>query len=85
MDIAQNSPLIFCFGDSLTAGYQTPSPAHPQAEATPYGQVLQERLGNRGRVEISGVCGEVTGEMVLRFRSGAESSSSDRGYSRRNE
>lgn len=68
MDSAQNQPLIICFGDSLTAGYQTPSPAHPQAEETPYGQVLQERLGHQARVEISGVCGEVTGEMVLRFR-----------------
>ena len=69
MNLAQTTPLILCFGDSLTAGYQTPSPAHPHAEETPYGQVLQERLGSRGRVEISGICGEVTGEMVLRFRS----------------
>lgn len=69
MNFAQNPPLILCFGDSLTAGYQTPSPAHPHAEETPYGQVLQEWLGSRGRVEISGICGEVTGEMVLRFRS----------------
>jgi acyl-CoA thioesterase I len=68
MDHVQSAPLILCFGDSLTAGYQTPSLAYPHAEATPYGQVLQERLGNRGRVEISGICGEVTGEMVLRFR-----------------
>ncbi len=63
-----STPFILCFGDSLTAGYQTPSPAHPHAEETPYGQVLQERLGSQGRVEISGVCGELTGEMVLRFR-----------------
>lgn len=69
MNFAQNPPLILCFGDSLTAGYQTPSPAPPHAEETPYGQVLQECLGSRGRVEISGICGEVTGEMVLRFRS----------------
>ncbi len=69
MNLAQLPPLILCFGDSLTAGYQTPSPAHPHAEETPYGQVLQELLGSRARVEISGICGEVTGEMVLRFRS----------------
>lgn len=68
MNLVQDSPLIICFGDSLTAGYQTPGLAHPHGEATPYGQVLQERLGSRGRVEISGICGEVTGEMVLRFR-----------------
>lgn len=64
----QHTPLIVCFGDSLTAGYQTPRPAHPHGEETPYGQVLQERLGGRARVEISGICGEVTGEMLLRFR-----------------
>lgn len=62
------SPLILCFGDSLTAGYQTPSPAHPSGEETPYGHALQEFLGERGRVEVSGICGETTGEMVLRFR-----------------
>lgn len=61
-------PLILCFGDSLTTGYQTPSPAHPHGEETPYGQVLQERLGGQAQVEISGICGEVTGEMLLRFR-----------------
>ncbi|HVG01395.1 MAG TPA: GDSL-type esterase/lipase family protein, partial [Nitrospira sp.] len=27
-----------------------------------------EGLGTRARVEISGICGEVTGEMLLRFR-----------------
>lgn len=62
------SPLILCFGDSLTAGYQTPSPAHPSGQDSPYGHVLQEYLGARGRVEVSGICGETTGEMVLRFR-----------------
>ena len=62
-------PLIVCFGDSLTAGYQAPSPSHPSGEDAPYGPVLQERLGQRGRVAVSAVCGEVTGEMVLRFRS----------------
>ncbi len=62
------SPLILCFGDSLTAGYQAPDPAYPYAEEIPYGHVLQEYLGERGRVEVSGICGEVTGEMVLRFR-----------------
>jgi lysophospholipase L1-like esterase len=30
--------------------------------------MLQDYLGERGRVEVSGICGEVTGEMVLRFR-----------------
>lgn len=68
MTTATPSPLILCFGDSLTAGYQTPSPVHASDGDTPYGHVLQDYLGQRGRVEVSGICGEVTGEMVLRFR-----------------
>lgn len=68
MTASTQPPLILCFGDSLTAGYQTPSPANPHGGETPYGVVLQEYLGGRGRVEISGICGEITGEMVLRFR-----------------
>ncbi len=68
MQPSRNVPLILCFGDSLTAGYQAPGPMHPRGEETPYGLVLQERIGNRALVEISGICGEVTGEMVLRFR-----------------
>lgn len=60
-------PLIICFGDSLTVGYQSPTPGHPERE-TPYGRFLQERLGPAARVAVSGVCGEVTGEMILRFR-----------------
>ena len=64
----QSIPLIVCFGDSLTAGYQTAGPAHAEAKSTPYGEVLQERLGNQAQVEVSGICGEVTGEMLLRFR-----------------
>ena len=62
------TPLIICFGDSLTAGYQSPTPAHPTQIDTPYGTFLQERLGPHARVEISGVCGELTGEMAMRFR-----------------
>ena len=61
-------PLILCFGDSLTAGYQTPGAGHPSGQELLYGHALQELLGGRGRVEIRGICGETTGEMVLRFR-----------------
>ncbi len=61
-------PRILCFGDSLTAGYRIPTPTDPQTGETPYGHVLQEYLGEQGHVEISGICGELTGEMVLRFR-----------------
>lgn len=61
-------PLILCFGDSLTAGYQTPSRDNPTGRQTPYGRFLEQSLGGRARIMISGICGEVTGEMVLRFR-----------------
>ncbi len=60
-------PLIVCFGDSLTAGYQSPTPDWPQIRETPYGAFLQERLGASVTVAVSGVCGELTGEMVERF------------------
>lgn len=66
-------PLILCFGDSLTAGYQSPTMARPQARETPYGRFLQDRLGMRAQVAVSGLCGETTGEMVARFRRDAES------------
>lgn len=61
-------PLIICFGDSLTAGFQSPSRVNPTGEYTPYGAFLQQRLGTQARVAISGICGELTGEMVMRFR-----------------
>ncbi len=61
-------PLIICFGDSLTVGYQSPSPESPQIVETPYGTFLQEWLGPQAKVAVSGICGEVTGDMVLRFR-----------------
>lgn len=59
---------VICFGDSLTAGFQSPTRANPQARSTPYGEWVQERLGGAGQVTISGICGELTGEMVMRFR-----------------
>lgn len=48
-------PLILCFGDSLTAGYQSPTMACPQVRETPYGRFLQERLQAKARVSISGL------------------------------
>ncbi|MDE3225046.1 MAG: hypothetical protein KGN30_06495, partial [Nitrospirota bacterium] len=48
-------PLILCFGDSLTAGYQSPTMARPQARETPYGRFLQDRLGMRAQVAVSGL------------------------------
>jgi acyl-CoA thioesterase I len=67
--MGQNSvPLIICFGDSLTAGYQSPTMACPQLVETPYGRFLQDCLGAKARVAVSGLCGETTGDMVIRFR-----------------
>ena len=62
------STLVICFGDSLTAGFQSPSREHPTGKDTPYGQFLQDHLGTTAQVHTSGICGELTGEMVLRFR-----------------
>jgi acyl-CoA thioesterase I len=64
-------PLIICFGDSLTAGYQSPSSEPGESGdmpcETPYGIFLQDRLGSRASVRVNGICGEVTREMVRRF------------------
>jgi acyl-CoA thioesterase I len=60
-------PLIVCFGDSLTAGFQSPAPDRPDFLETPYGKFLAERLRDRARVQVSGVCGELTRDMVGRF------------------
>jgi lysophospholipase L1-like esterase len=57
-----------CFGDSLTAGYQSPTAEHPTGQETPYGRYLQDYLGGAAQVRTCGVCGELTGEMVMRFR-----------------
>lgn len=68
MRAVADSPLVLCFGDSLTAGFQSPSRENPTGEETPYGLFLQEMLGSTVQVAISGICGELTGEMVMRFR-----------------
>ncbi len=60
--------MILCFGDSLTAGFQSPTAEHPAGQETPYGRFLQEWLGPSVEVRISGICGELTGEMAMRFR-----------------
>jgi acyl-CoA thioesterase-1 len=61
-------PLIVCFGDSLTAGWQSPLPGVSPTPETPPGKFLQARLKGRATVVVSGVCGELTAEMVARFR-----------------
>lgn len=62
------STLVICFGDSLTAGFQSPTKDNPIGRETPYGQFLQSYLGDVVEVRSSGICGELTGEMVMRFR-----------------
>ncbi len=64
----QKAPVIICFGDSLTAGYQSPTFEHPAICETPYGALLQEWLGSTASVLISGLCGELTDEMARRFQ-----------------
>lgn len=69
MTVAMRTPLlVICFGDSLTAGFQSPTRDNPRGQPTPYGEWIQEFIGPAGLVRTSGVCGELTGEMVLRFR-----------------
>ncbi|HET7438387.1 MAG TPA: GDSL-type esterase/lipase family protein [Nitrospira sp.] len=60
--------MIVCFGDSLTAGFQSPTPQHPTGREAPYGRFLQEWLGPSVEIRISGICGELTAEMAMRFR-----------------
>ena len=60
--------MIICFGDSLTAGFQSPTSENPIGQETPYGQYLAEWLGASVEIRISGICGELTGEMAQRFR-----------------
>jgi len=60
-------PLIVCFGDSLTAGFQSPTPGCFDFLETPYGRYLEDRLRGRARVHVSGICGELAADMVRRF------------------
>jgi lysophospholipase L1-like esterase len=66
--VTPNIPLVVCFGDSLTAGFQSPSAENPTGDGTPYGVFLQEMIGLSMQIAISGICGELTAEMVMRFR-----------------
>ncbi len=52
---------IIAFGDSLTVGYLSPF------EATPYATFLQPLLGPEATIDIAGVSGETTEEMLRRF------------------
>ncbi|HEY5626922.1 MAG TPA: GDSL-type esterase/lipase family protein [Nitrospira sp.] len=59
--------MILCFGDSLTAGFQSPTPEYPTGQETPYGNFLQECIQGAAEIQVSGICGELTREMALRF------------------
>ena len=58
---------IVAFGDSLTAGFQSPTGDNPMGELTPYGEFLHQLLGGAVEVKIRGINGELTTEMVMRF------------------
>lgn len=62
-----SSPLLVCFGDSLTAGYHVQAETGMPLPDVPYGGFLQEWLGARGRVSVKGICGETTSDMMTRF------------------
>lgn len=62
-----SSPLLVCFGDSLTAGYQVQAETGVPLPDVPYGGFLQEWLGARGRVSVKGICGQTTSDMMTRF------------------
>lgn len=63
-----NRPLkIITFGNSLTVGYQSPSPQNPMGKPTPYGRFLKDLIGNSVEIVIKGTSGELTGAMVIRL------------------
>ena len=64
---AHSAPLLVCFGDSLTAGYQVQAETGMPLPDRPYGGFLQEWLGARERLSVRGICGETTADMVTRF------------------
>ncbi len=64
MTMKSMTPYLVCFGDSLTAGYQVGLGRNVD---TPPGGFLQQWVGPRAEIVVSGICGEVTGEMVNRF------------------
>lgn len=68
---------IIAFGDSLTVGYQSPTPENPTGQATPYGRFLQDLMGEGAVVKIRGINGELTGQMVSRFERDVVSRSPD--------
>jgi lysophospholipase L1-like esterase len=58
---------IVTFGDSLTVGYQSPTPQNPAGGSTPYGLFLKDFLGEGVEVLTRGVSGEMTTDMAMRL------------------
>ena len=66
MENQTKKPLIVCFGDSLTVGYQVIGDLLCGSD-TPYGGFLQKWMKDRGQVVVRGLCGELTADMKKRF------------------
>lgn len=58
---------IVTLGDSLTAGFQSPSSENTIGKLTPYGYFLQDLLGENSEILIKGVNGELTSDMLRRI------------------
>ena len=67
MVMKSKTPYLVCFGDSLTAGYQMGAGGFGLNVDTPPGGFIQQWIGARAEIVVTGICGEVTGEMVNRF------------------
>ena len=75
----QKTLVFVAFGDSLTVGFQYPTPFSLWIEETPYTDFLQvkvvnllERIGQLGSISVQfqnkGVNGDLTSNMLLRFK-----------------
>ena len=60
--------MIVCFGDSLTAGFQSPTPENPRGTGDALWPLLAGMARAFDEIRVSGICGELTGEMAMRFR-----------------
>lgn len=67
MGMKSTAPFLVCFGDSLTAGYQTGVGGFGLTADSPYGGFIQQWVGAGAKIVVTGICGELTSEMVKRF------------------
>lgn len=68
MKKSQEELIIVAFGDSLTVGFQSPTITNPWYQETPYAQFLGEKITRPHRIIVKGISGELTEEMVRRFK-----------------